>query len=347
MIFESKSTNLTEREAGILRDVVHNYILTATPVGSKHISSSSDTHLSAASIRNVMAHLEEMGLLSHPYTSAGRVPTDLGYRYYVNYLMEIEQITNDEKLLFESNLEGSVEPQDLLRETSKILSKISRQLSIVSSPSVSNARLEKLELVPIASSKLLIVISIRSGIVRTIMLEVGVDFRKSTLDAVSRILNKRLSGLTLREIRETFADRTKDMQDEKTGLIRLFVDSVDQLFDDEKGEKLHLSGAQNIIEQPEFIDPKNFRSVIELIENDDFIIHLLEKHHGSDRKSTVTIGAENEDDKAEEYSVVSATYELEGVSGRVGIIGPKRMNYAKIVPLVDHVARVVAKMMAS
>jgi heat-inducible transcriptional repressor len=152
--------------------------------------------------------------------------------------------------------------------------------------------------------------------------------------------------LTLRQIRDTFIERTRDVQDERTGLIRLFIDSVDQLFDDMKErEKVHISGTQNIIEQPEFVDPKNFRSVIELIENDDIIVHLLEKHEEQEKDFVVTIGEENRDSKAKEYSVVSAIYDMEGVTGRVGIIGPTRMDYAKVIPLVDHVAKLIAKMM--
>jgi heat-inducible transcriptional repressor len=136
------------------------------------------------------------------------------------------------------------------------------------------------------------------------------------------------------------------MQDERTGLIRLFIDSVDNLFDDMKDrDKVLISGTQNIIDQPEFIDPKNFRSVIELIENDDIIVHLLEKHEHIDGDFAITIGSENQDSKANEYSIISATYDLEGIAGRVGIIGPKRMEYAKMIPLVDHVAKLVAKMM--
>lgn len=347
MVSAAKSASLSQREDGILRDVVYYYIRTATPVGSRYLSKRTESHLSPASIRNVMSDLEELGFLSHPYTSAGRVPTDLGYRYYVDCLMEIKDLTDEELSSIEHHLDRSADHSELLRETSKILGKISRQLSVVSSPSVSNAVLEKLELIMISSSKLLVVMSIRSGIIRTIMLEVGMEICRSTMDQLSQILNERLSGFTLKEIRETFSDRTKDMQDEKTGLIRLFVDSVDQLFKEEKAERFHIFGTQHIIEQPEFIDPKNFRSVIELIENEDLIVHLLEKHDDAEKKYVVTIGSENEDCKADDYSVVSATYNAEGIIGRVGIIGPKRMNYAKMVPLVDRVAQIVAKLMIS
>jgi heat-inducible transcriptional repressor len=293
-----------------------------------------------------MADLEDLGFLSHPHTSAGRVPTDLGYRYYVDYLMEVQSLSDADVAQIQMQLNIPADPDSLLRETSKLLGKISKQLSVVSSPHISSGVFEKLELIPISSSRILVVISIRTGLVKTLMMEVGIELKREYLEQVGRLLNERLSGLTLREIRETFVERTRDMQDERTGLVRLFIESVDNLFDDMKDrDKVHISGTQNMIDQPEFIDPKNFRSVIELIENDDIIVHLLEKHENIDKNFAVTIGSENDDSKAKEYSVVSATYDLDGIKGRVGIIGPKRMDYAKVIPLVDHVAKLVARMM--
>lgn len=346
MVAAPKKEDLNERERSVLWHVVHNYIQTAVPVGSRVLSKRIENQLSPATIRNVMADLEESGYLSHPHTSAGRVPTDLGYRYYIDFLMELQQLSEPEKQSIETLIEQNVEAEELLRETSKLLGKISKQLSVVSSPHLSSGIFEKLELIPLSSAKLLVVISIRSGLVKTVMLEVHADIRRETLQQISQLLNERLSGLTFQQIRDTFAERVKDMQTEKSGLVRLFIESVDQLFDDSKErEKVHISGTQNIIEQPEFVDPRNFRSVIELVENEEVIVHLLQKHEATDRDFVVTIGAENEEDKAKDYSVVTATYNIDGVSGRVGIIGPKRMNYAKVIPLVDHVAKTIAHML--
>ncbi|MEP0822562.1 MAG: heat-inducible transcription repressor HrcA [Ignavibacterium sp.] len=337
--------DLNKREREILKHVVYNYIRTASPVGSRYVSRHFESNLSPATIRNVMADLEEQGFLSHPHTSAGRIPTDRGYRYYVDYLMDIEMLTEKEKQAIEEHLGYTPDPNDLLRETSKLLSKISRQLSVVSSPHLSSGVFEKLELIPITSSRLLVVMSIRSGLVRTIMMEVGSEVRREVLDRISSLLNERISGLTLQEIRDTFIERVRDVSDEETGLVRLFVESVGSLFSDERDEKLHISGTNALIEQPEFVDPANFRSVIELIENEDVIVHLLEKHDDSGRNYVISIGAENDEARARDYSVVTANYEFNGVSGKLGVIGPKRMNYSKVIPLVDHVARAVARLL--
>jgi len=345
---EEKQEKLNERERSILRHVVHNYIKTATPVGSRYISKHFESSLSPASIRNVLADLEEAGFLFHPHTSAGRIPTDLGYRFYINYLMEMEQISDEEVKQIQKQLEQAHDTEELLRETSKLLGQISRQLSVVTSPQLSSGIFDKIELISISTSKVLVVISVRSGIVRTIMMEVGCEIDRGYLEDISRKLNERLSGLTLKEIRDTFLDRVRDMQHESTGLVRLFIDSVDQLFDDTKEkERLHIGGTKNIIDQPEFIDPKNFRSVIELIENEDVIVHLLEKHDEYQYGAVVTIGTENEEEDAKEYSVITSTYEIDGIKGRVGIIGPTRMNYSKVIPLVDSVAQLIARMLGS
>ncbi|HEY6953213.1 MAG TPA: heat-inducible transcriptional repressor HrcA [Bacteroidota bacterium] len=344
----NKPENLNDREQSVLRHVVHNYISTAIPVGSRYISRHYESLLSPATIRNVMSDLEESGYLSHPHTSAGRVPTDLGYRYYVDFLMELEKISDKEKLVIREQLDRAVDAEELLRDTSKLLGKISNQLSIVTSPHLSSGIFQKIELMQVSSSKLLVLISIQSGIVRTIMLEVGMELKRDVLDKVAGILNERLSGLTLKEVRDTFVDRLTEFKDEHTGLIRLFVDSVDQLFDDSmEREKVHIAGTGNLIEHPEFGDPKNFRSVIEMIENEDVIVHLLEKHDIPNKDFVITIGAENQETKAQDYSLVTATYNVNGVTGRVGIMGPTRMNYSKLIPLVDHVAKTIAELLAS
>lgn len=343
-----KSENLNEREESVLRHVVHNYIASAVPVGSRYISRHYESTLSPATIRNVMSDLEESGFLSHPHTSAGRIPTDLGYRYYVDFLMELEQISELEKQSIREQLDKTLDTEEMLRETSRLLGKISNQLSIVTSPHLSSGVFQKLELIQVSSSKLLVLISIQSGIIRTIMLEVGMELKRDSLEYTSRILNERLHGLTLREIRDSFVDRLYPYRDERTGLIRLFIESVDQLFNDTKDrEKVHIAGTKNLIDHPEFGDPKNFRSVIEMIENEDIIVHLLEKHEIPNKDFVITIGAENEDRKAQDYSLVTATYNVNGVTGRVGILGPTRMQYSKLIPLVDHVAKTIAGLLSS
>lgn len=339
------AVELTERERTVLRYVVHDFIETAVPIGSRYISRKHEDVLgiSAATIRNVMSDLEYLGYINHPYTSAGRVPTDLGYRFYLDTLMEKEIVSTHDQQHIRENLSSVDEDNEIFKQSSKILSKISHQLCVVTSPYLSRGIFEKLELVQISSTRLMVIISLQMGLIRTLMMDVASEIPREKLDELARFLNERLSGLTLDQIRETFANRVKDVQDLDSGLVRLFIDSVDKLFVPDGSEKLHIAGTDAIVEQPEFDNPKNFRSVIELISNEEIMIHVLKKSTHPDG-IRVMIGQENEDDKLKDYSVITTTYSVGAATGSIGVIGPTRMPYAKTIPLVDYVARTISEM---
>jgi len=344
------SAELNERERTVLRYLVHDFIETATPIGSRYISRRHEDvlGLSSASIRNVMSDLEYLGYLNHPHTSAGRVPTDLGYRFYLDKLMEVEQLSTKDRRDIRKNLDPSgLETDDLLKETSKLLGRISQQLCVVTNPHLSSGVLEKIELVQITTSRLMVIISIKSGLIKTMMMEVSSEIPRDKLEDLARLLNERLDGLTLGQIRDTFAQRLVDVQNEETGLIRLFIVSIDKLFADQKVDKLHIGGAENIVQQPEFVSPQDLRSVVELINNEEIIIHVLEKIEVPPHEVRVTVGKENRDDKLNAYSVITSTYAVGDVMGSIGVIGPKRMAYARMIPLVDYVARTISELFST
>jgi heat-inducible transcriptional repressor len=261
--------------------------------------------------------------------------------------MRVEAVTPDEQQTIREGLDAIQDMEEMLRESSRLIGKISRQLCVVTSPHLSSGVFEKLELVPITSSRILVVISIKSGLVRTIMMEVGIDINRGRLNELARRMNEKLSGLTLQEIRDTFVERMRDAQDEPTGLIRLFIDSVDKLFLPPRTEKLHIGGTEKLIEQPEFTNPKEFRGVVELINNEEFIIHVLQKHEEGATGTQVTVGTENQDEKLKSYSLVTSMYNVGDISGSVGVIGPTRMQYNKMIPLVDYVARTISAMLSN
>lgn len=334
---------LTERERTILRYIIYNFIQTAKPVGSRYLAKRYSLGLSPATIRNTMADLEYFGYIDHPHTSAGRIPTDKGYRVYVDSLMEVEQLTEEEKQEITHTLKTSADTEEMLRESSRLLGKISNQLSIVSAPHLSSGVFEKLELITISSAKIMAVISIKFGLVKTIMMEVHSEIPREKLETISRILNERLSGLTLQQIRDTFADRVKDMTHEETGLIRLFINLKNKLFDGvRERDKIHIGGAQNILHQPEFIDLENFHTIIELLDNEGVIIHILEKHESKEGNIAITIGKEHGDEKLKNYSLVISPYNIGETMGTVAVIGPKRMNYSKVIPVVDYMAKTIS-----
>ena len=343
------AAELNERERTVLHYVVRDFIETATPIGSRYISKRHEDvlGLSSASIRNVMSDLEYLGYINHPHTSAGRVPTDVGYRFYLDSLMRVDDIPVTEQQAIREALTSREAEDELLRESSRIMGKISRQLCVISSPRLASGTLERLELVPIAGTRVMVVISIKSGLVRTMMLEVASEIAREKLEDIARSLNERLSGLTIEEIRSTYAERLRDGAGDDTGLVRLFIDSVGKLLPPPGSEKLHIGGADSIIEQPEFVNPSEFRSVIELINDQEIIIHVLAKHESPPPGVRVAVGEENNERKLSPYSVITASYAAGDVTGTIGLIGPRRMNYARVIPLVDYVARTISEMFGS
>ena len=336
---------LTERQKDVLKYIIQSFILTATPVSSRYISKRTKLGLSPATIRSVMADLEEQGYISHPHISAGRIPTDKGYRFYVGGLMGFERLSHKEQENIHKNLEGIKETEDLLKETSKLVSRISKQLSIVSSPHLRTGILHALEIIQLSSNRLLIVLSIQSGFVKTITIEVLTEIPRSKLEDISRFLNERLSGLTLDEIKDTFYDRIKDVENEETGLIRLFIGNSDKLFSEYyPKDRLHISGTKNILSQPEFESAEQIRSVIELIDSEDIIIHLLDKYEdkAGDEGITILIGSESHIEKLQNYSMIISSYKIGETKGTIGVIGPKRMHYNRVIPLVSYVADVLS-----
>lgn len=331
---------LKEREKAILRFIIHQFILTANPVGSRNISKKYNIGLSPASIRNIMADLEDLGYLDHPHTSAGRVPTDKGYRVYVDSLMDPPKLESEVKSIVNVNLsQAASETEDLLKITSTILSNLTNQLALVTYPKFEQAILEKIQIVKLSSIRILVIVTVQSGLIKTITLEIDADVNEDHLSTVQQFLNERLSGLRFSEIRSTFSDRIKDFNsDTVRPIIRVFVESVDRIFTDISSDKTIISGAKNILSQPEFEDHEQFQSVIELIENKDVIIHILDKNKNQDIDLSISIGKENLDEKLSDYSLITKEYKVGDLKGTLGIMGPKRMDYSKIIAAVVYIA---------
>jgi heat-inducible transcriptional repressor len=334
---------LTEREKVILRYIIEDFIQTANPVGSRYISKKTDINLSPATIRNVMSDLEELLYITHPHTSGGRVPTDKGYRYFVNELMDVEPLNSKEKTRIKKIVdEVEITGDEIFKEVSKILGKLTRELSIVSQPYLSNGILEKLELVSLSSNKLLVVVSIKSGLVRTILFDVESLISRDKLESIARMLNEKLGGLTLKEIRTTYKDRIGNIKDHDTGIIKIFVDSIDKIFQDEnQGVTLYFGGTVEVLSQPEFGNTEEYKNIIELTDDKDVVVHVLNTLPADVKGCIVSIGGENKEGKLKNYSIVSTTYSVGDVSGKIALIGPKRMDYSKLISLLNYTSEII------
>ena len=336
---------LSDRERTILRLVVEEFVDAAGPVGSRSLAKDSSLDLSAASIRNTMADLEDMGYLDHPYTSAGRVPTRLGYRTFVDELMDTPQLTEVEQEVLKMRLARLVSDTDeLLRESTRLLSTLSNLLGIALSPRLSTGVLDRLEIVPLSGSRLMFVLSVEGGLVKTIVLGFESDLKRSEIDRVVSILNERLAGLTLEKIRETHEERVKDLRDQ-TGLIQLVVEESALLFSEPEEGRLEFGGTENILTQPEFQEPDDVRRLIEIIEDEDRVVQVLENLFESDPdavgQAIIRIGGETDEEEMESYSIVTSPYRLGDTVGTLGVIGPTRMDYPRAVALVENAADVI------
>ncbi|OGU37687.1 MAG: heat-inducible transcription repressor HrcA [Ignavibacteria bacterium RIFOXYB2_FULL_35_12] len=346
IIHQMSFAELNEREKSILRYIIQQFILTASPVGSRNITKRYDLGISPATVRNIMSDLEESGFIDHPHTSAGRIPTDKGYRFYVDSLMNVQAIDNNEKKMIDKEFESKLDETDeLLKVTSNILSKITRQLACVTYPKLETGALEKLQIISLSSTRILVVMSIKGGLVKTITIEFASEIKEFQISAVQNLLNERLSGLSFKEIRATFSERFKDVHEDQKAIIRLFLNSADKVFKDVRSsDGVYITGAKNVIQQPEFDDPERFQSVIELIEDKDIIVHILDKTEDMNSDNVyISIGKENEDQKLLDYSLITKEYKIGDVSGHLGIIGPKRMEYSKVIAIVDYVAKMLTE----
>lgn len=336
---------LSNREKIILRYIIDDFIKTANPIGSHYISKKNDISLSPATIRNVMSDLEDLNFLTHHHTSGGRVPTDKGYRYFVNELMDDKPLkTNDKELLKNQIADIDLAADEIYKEVSKILGRLSKEISIVSQPYLSEGLFEKIELISLSSAKLLVVVSVHSGLVRTILFDVESEIPRNKLDKVAGILNEKLSGLTLKELRRTFRERIGDLQADSKEIIKVFIDSIDKIFQDEKeGVTLYIGGTTDILSQPEFDDTANYKNIIEFTGDKDVVVHVLNTLPAETKGIAVSIGSENKDEKLKNFSIVSTTYSIGDVKGKIALIGPKRMNYSKMISMLNYTSKLITE----
>jgi heat-inducible transcriptional repressor len=344
---------LTEREHAILEAVIRTYVETAEPAGSRMVARRFRLGISPATVRNTMSDLEEKGYLYHPHTSAGRVPTDLAYRLYVDSLMQRQPVSAREHGEIRRQLESGGEGaaiEHLLRRAAQVLGLITQELGIAVTPRLDDATLERLDLVPIHEAKVLLVLTLRAAGVRTIYVDVPAVIPPSTLVSVARILNERLGGLKLKEIRATLPERVRDsapVDDPGAGeLLNVFVQGAEELFQSPVApdSDLHLGRASVLADQPEFSSGQRLRGLIELTERRDLLKQVLGARGGEGLN--VTIGVEHGDPALSEFTVVTSEYRSAGLKGVIGVIGPTRMPYDRVIALVESTSNLISEFLA-
>lgn len=341
---------LTARERKVLEAVVQSYVETAEPAGSRTIARQFGLGVSAATVRNTMSDLEEKGYLFHPHTSAGRIPTDLAYRLYVDALMPYAEPSRRERETIREELRAESSAVNLiLRRAAQVLGVLTMELGVAAAPSLDDVVLERLELLTVATGRLLLVLSLKSGVVRTIFVDVPGSVHPNAVVSLAVVLNDRLAGLTLREIRQTLPERLRDAADgeAEAELLNIFIATREQIFElrTVTGDDVMLGQTSILAEQPEFASGERMRELVELTERRDVLRSALEQR-ARRRGLTITIGGENPDQKLSHLTLVTSTYRLGPLSGVIGVIGPTRMPYEKVVALVEHTSRMVGDLLS-
>lgn len=341
------ATALDDRRREVLRTLIRLHLDTGEPVGSQTLSRALGRALSPASLRAIMADLEALGYLDHPHTSAGRVPTDDGYRVYVDALMDPHPLPPGEAARIASELRSpDASAQQTMERASQILSRLSRNVGFVLAPDIARTSFRHVDLVPLATPRILVVMVSSSGLVSQKVIEVEERIDPAELQACANYLNAHYAGVPLGEIRSRLLEVMTEEKALYDSLLRKVVALGEKAFALPEGEaSVYLDGASNILTQPGFEDLARMRSLFRTFEEKSRLVRILNACISGDG-IRVFIGHENPEPELRDVSLVTATCRLEGDSGfALGVLGSTRMEYAHVVSLVDHVARAVSEVL--
>ena len=323
---------LDDRKMKILQAIIRNYLETGEPVGSRTISKYTDLNLSSATIRNEMADLEELGYILQPHTSAGRIPSDKGYRLYVDRMMEEKEREVEE--LKEILLEKEDKMEHLLKQVAKVLAQNTNYATMISAPQAKGNKLKFIQLSRVDAHQILAVIVTEGNIIKNSILRVEEELDDETLLKLNILLNTHLNGLSISEINLGMITAMKRQAGIHSSIVGNVIDAVAESIKAEEDLEIYTSGTNNIFKYPELADNQKASELINIFEEKQLLNSLVEETLADESNTgiQVYIGDETPVQTMKDCSVVTATYELgEGMKGTIGIIGPKRMDYDKVV----------------
>jgi heat-inducible transcriptional repressor len=341
---------LTDRERRVLEAVIQSYVETAEPAGSRTLSRRFGLGVSPATIRNTMSDLEAKGFLFHPHTSAGRIPTDKAYRVYVDSLMRLPPVSRGERdRLAEQIKVGGSAIELILRRAAQSLGVLTQELGIAVGPRLDDTVLQRLELIRVSAERLLMVLTLTGHVVRTIFVEVRGEIAEEALAEVTRVLNERLAGLALREVRTSLGERLRDASAAAGAhdLLNIFVQEGEQIFDvpfSMTDQNVVLGQTSVLAEQPEFASGEKLRRLVELTEAPQRLAEVL-RRRGQSPGVSITIGNEHRDPDLDSFTVVTSEYRAGSLNGVIGVIGPTRMPYEKVISLVSHTSQLLSDLL--
>lgn len=331
---------MDSRKEKILEAVVLDYIETAEPVGSRTISKKYDLGVSSATIRNEMADLEEMGLIEQPHTSAGRIPSEAGYRYYVDYLMNKSDIQEEAKQLIHTTIRNKREQVgEVLRDSMKMLAEVTNCTTVMMLDDKHGTTLKLLQLLPVEPGKALMVIITEDDKIENRFLEIPETMSKEDLDLVSMMINQNLRGLKVDDWQRNILENIFQNLTHQRQVVDCALEMLSSILGIQNTDKkIYLGGGLNMLSQPEFKDVTKVKNLLESLEQQEVLAQLMEADD-NETGITVKIGAENGIDQVKDCSVIVANYKVKGETvGKVGLIGPTRMDYATAVSMLNTMA---------
>lgn len=332
---------ISDRQLKILEAIISDFIDTAQPVGSRTISKKYPLGISSATIRNEMADLEELGYLQQPHTSAGRVPSDMGYRLYVDSLVRENSISSRDKEIIQSLLlHKIIEAGDLAKKAVKLLSDFTHLVAIVSIPKFNKCKLANLKLIKVSDSKVLLILVTDTGIVKNIQLALS-NSEQFILDKISDTLLDHLIGETIENIDVRSILKIKEKISSFGNVVDYLIPIMRDALKSLNGTELYIDGISHLLETNEFSDTERARHIFEYLKNHSDVEKLLESI--PENKLTIKIGAEIGDVKLDDCSIVASSYKVDGNSaGRILILGPKRMDYGAVVSTVNYISNTLS-----
>ena len=323
---------LSERKVKILQAIIRNYLETGEPVGSRTISKYTDLNLSSATIRNEMSDLEEMGYILQPHTSAGRIPSDKGYRLYVDTMMEQKDREIEE--MKEVMVQKEDKMDQLLKQVAKLLAVNTNYASMITTPTIHTNKLKFIQLSRVDVNQLLAVVVVEGNVIKNNIIHTAEELDDETLLKLNILLNTHLNGLALEEINMGMISSLKQQAGIHSEIVADVIDAIAESIHAEEDLEVYTSGANNIFRYPELADQQKASSIINTFEEKQLLTELVQENLSDDNNTgiQVYIGEETPIQSMKDCSVVTATYELgEGMRGTIGIIGPKRMDYDKVI----------------
>jgi heat-inducible transcriptional repressor len=329
--------DLDERKRHILKLLINDYIVTAEPIGSRTIAKRYELGISSATIRNEMADLEDMGYLEQPHTSAGRVPSDKGYRIYVDYLMKDESLTNEDMDFVKSHIHKIAmgEIDKIIKDTSKLLSILTNYTAMVMSPQTKKSTVKHIQLVPMESMNIMAIVVTNMGLVKNTLIRLSQPITSDKLTMMNNLLNDKLVGLTVEEIN---LNVISDVQRVMKGYNEILNDIIPVLYEslnDSNTSEIYLEGSSNIFNYPEYNAIDKAKAFLSILDKKEVLCKLMAIDNDSFR---ISIGHENEYDGIRECSLITATYKIgDNTVGSIGIIGPTRMYYSRVFPVLKYI----------